>query len=112
MILDRIENIECFGDKLHNKHIDKLFNGVNLKSKNAKKVLNVLHELLDATERRWIIDIIHLNDAAKLNAMMKSKTDKTFQKRVKNYINFLATATHYGAFFNKDFIVAFKKLED
>lgn len=109
-VLQPIEIIECAGDKIHNHHLSILYAGIDRRASYTKRVLATLNKLLSDSKKRWVIDILHQNDCQRINAIMKSKTSKTFHKRVSAYVEFLATGTHYGALFNKDFIVAFNSL--
>ncbi len=109
-VLQPIQTIECAGDKMHNHNLAILYAGIDRRAGNTKRVLATLNNLLSDSTKRWIIDILHQNDCQRINAIMKSKTAKTFHKRVSAYVEFLTTGTHYGALFNKDFIIAFNNL--
>ena len=109
-ILQPIEKTECVGDVLHNRNLTILYTGIDKRAAYTKRVLATLEGLLAGNTKRWIIDILHQNDCQRINAIMKSKTPKTFHKRVSAYVEFLTTGTHYGALFNKDFIIAFSNL--
>lgn len=98
-VLNKIEDIQMMGDRFHNQTIDLLFSGVNRRSKYAKKIMFRLDNVyLDSTQR-WTP--VTNTMARKLNGIMKSKTEKTFQKRLKKYVYWLTFNTHYGALFNK-----------
>ena len=105
--LNKIENVEMLGDKFHNEIIDTLFNGLPARSKYKNRILFRLDLVYESVDKRWT-ELTKTN-ARKLNAIMKSKTDKTFQKRLKAYINHLAYGTHYGQIFNRDEIKELSK---
>ena len=109
-IFQKIEVIECQGDRLHNENLNILFGGVDKRSKNYKVVNAMLQDVHKDSKQRWIINIIHKNDCKRINAIMKSKTDTTFKKRIDSYVKWLGTSSHYGALFNKDLINGFKNL--
>lgn len=109
--LTGINEILCLGDKWHNDTIHTLFQGVNKKSARNKQVIAALELAFpDNTEdkrfsKRWTP--ITKTNAKKLNAILKAKTDETFEKRITKYIKHLAYGTHYGMLFNKKEINAF-----
>ena len=96
--LKKIENVQMVGDTLHNEVIDTLFGGLPSKSKYKNRILFRLDLVYEDCDKRWT-ELTKTN-ARKLNAIMKSKTDKTFQKRLKAYVNYLSYGSRYGAFFN------------
>ena len=103
------------GDRYHNETLDLLFDGVPKRSKYANRIkfrLDIIYHREPTTEvitgaRRWCP--LTNTQCRKLNGIMKSKTEQTFQKRLQKYIHFLAYATHYGALFNKGQIEEFAK---
>jgi hypothetical protein len=107
-IFQTIENPTCLGDKWHNDAINILVKDVNKKSKYYKHVAMRLDNVYSECSHNWIQ--IPNKNCRKLNAIMKSKTEKTFIKRIKAYINELAFGTHYGKLFNKDEIREFTTL--
>ena len=107
-VLQKIEDVKMLGDNWHNKTIDLLFDGVNRRSKYAKQVMFRLDIIYQDSTHRWCP--IPNSYARKLNGLMKSKTDTTFQKRLVKYISFLVNGTHYGKLFHKTEIQEFHKL--
>ena len=111
--LNKIENIRMMGDRFHNDSIDILFDGVNRRSKYAKRIMFRLDNVYDnevadgSVTSEWCP--LTNTMCRKLNGIMKSKTPETFQKRLTKYINFLAFGTHYGKLFNKDQILELMK---
>ena len=99
-VLNKIEDIRMMGDKFHNETIDLLFSGVNRRSKYAKRIMFRLDIVYLDSTHRWTP--VTNTMARKLNGIMKSKTDQTFQKRLVKYVSWLAYNTHYGRLFNKD----------
>lgn len=98
-LLQKIDPVEMMGDKWHNQVIDLLFDGLDKRAKPYKEVLRALNEAHKYNEKRWVD--IPVSYAKKLNGIMKSKTEKTYQKRLIKYVNFLAHGTHYGKLFNR-----------
>ena len=112
--LNKIENIRMMGDRFHNDTIDILFNGVNRRSKYAKRIMFRLDNVYVSEEptngsvsSEWCP--LTNTMCRKLNGLMKSKTAETFQKRLVKYVTFLAYGTHYGKLFNKDQILELLK---
>jgi hypothetical protein len=103
-LLEKIEPIKTLGDRYHNNNLQVLFSGVDSRTKTYKKVNDLLHKYLENSSHIWIFNVVNKGDLQRLNAAMKSKTDKTFQKRIVNLINHLAHDSHYGVMFNRRLI--------
>lgn len=113
-LLEKIETISCMGDKWHNQTLDILYAGADKRSKYFKQVNAAMQELFNNDDetrtQRWLFVVLPNSYARKVNGIMKSKSEKTFQKRLYKYIVFLINGTHYGALFNKRQILALEKL--
>ena len=104
MKLEKIIPERCLGDIEHNKTIDLLFDGIDRREVNCKVMLDRLIRALADHPHTWILNVIHKDDARRLNAIMKAKTTKTFKKRLEAYEDKLKHGTHYGMLFNKELI--------
>lgn len=110
-LLTKYENEKCMGDVWHNQNIDLLFSGVDKRSKNYKRVLNCLETIIGNSNKNWIHNWITKTEVKMLNALMKSKTEQTFQKRLRKYVwHFLDKV--YGSLLYNSTIKEFSKLLD
>ncbi len=104
MKLEKIIPERCYGDMEHNKTIDLLFDGIDRRSVNCKVVLDRLTRALADHPHTWVLNVIHKDDARRLNAIMKAKTQKTFKKRLEAYEDKLKNGQYYGQIFNRELI--------
>jgi hypothetical protein len=110
LVLNKKEEIRCVGDRLHNESLDVLFGGVKT-SRFSNRIKFRLDLIYNKDEENVGMGWVPLTNTQcrKLNGIMKSKTEVTFQKRLQKYIHFLAYGTHYGSLFNKKQIEEFSK---
>lgn len=107
-LLNKIENIRMVGDNMHNEIIDIIFNNIDKRSKNYKRILESLEYTVKDSTQRWIFHKIGKTEAKKINAIMKSKTEKTFQKKLRRFIE-IQYDKAYGSIFEKEKIKGFSK---
>ena len=103
-LLKRIDPVRMVGDQIHNEFIDLLYKDVDKRTKTYKNVNNILHEYLKDSSQRWVSNVLNKTDIKRLNALMKSKTNKTYQKRLFKLIDHLAYSSRYGYVFNKELV--------
>lgn len=110
-LLTKYETENCMGDVWHNQMLIQLFSDIDKRSKYYKKVLQCLENITINSKQRWIHNCITKTEIRMLNSMMKSKTEQTFQKRLRKYIwHYLDKV--YGSLLYKTTIDEFSKLLD
>lgn len=101
----------CMGDIWHNQNIDMLLDGIDKRSKNYKRVWQALQNMFETDERRWNHYQLAKYEVKAINAMMKAKTEETFQKRVQAFL-FKQYDKMYGSLLERRKIEAFGHLLD
>ncbi len=111
-MLRKIKEPTCVGDKLHNECMDILLSDVDKRTSQYKEVISILNKLqAQYPNKRWIFDLLSGKmECRKLNALMRSKSEKAFQNKLVSYIKYLETGTRYGSIFRCFEIIEFRKL--
>lgn len=102
---------KCIGDMEHNEIIDRLFKEVDQTSNNYTRVYNALEQMFETDPRRWNHYQLAKYEVNAINAMMKAKTEETFQKRVYNFVC-KQYDKMYGSITERKKIKAFSQLLD
>jgi hypothetical protein len=98
-----IQDVKMVGDNMHNKSIDLLLSGIDKRTKLYKTIYPKVEKIFNESTHRWIgltMGDIHLR---KLNSIMKSKTNKTYIKRVKSLLDTI-TNTRYGHLMHRNLL--------
>lgn len=109
-LLEKIEPIRMAGYRFHNEAIDLLYDGVTSLSPAFVIIEGILNAYLENSNQNWIFMVINKGDLKRFNAAMKSKTDKTFIKRIRGIVQHLSNDSHYGVLFNRELIERLSKL--
>jgi len=89
-LLKKIENVRCVGDIMHNETIDLLLNDIDYNSEYTKIILKIINNIFNKFEtEHWSFRIITKTECKRFNAIMRSKTIKTFKKRYLSLISML-----------------------
>jgi len=100
----------CVGDRNHNENINLLFKDVDKHSKYAKEIIQTLEIALKDVSDNWIIHKLSMDACRKLSSAMKAKTEKTYIKRINNYLYKVLLSSRYNMILEKPMIEAFNNL--
>lgn len=108
-----IDEDKCMGDIWHNEDVRNLVEDVRDNKLNGQ----ILELVYSYSQRRdntndtdWIHHDFTKGELRKLNALMKSKSKKTLEKRKLGYLNFLTNKSVYSLILNKNKIQYFSEL--
>lgn len=110
-LLKKIDQPRMVGDREHNRYIDILFSDVDKRKKYYKDVTSILNQYLEDSSQNWIFLIFNQRQIKKFNSLMKSKTEKTYIKRLRGIIDDL-TSGRYDYLFNKEIVDSIKEYKD
>ena len=107
--------LNCWGDKLHNETVDMLYKDVDKRTSTFKRLAPIIYKHYFESKLRnnqsfvWCIHWLSKTDARDLNAAMKSKTEKTFQKRILNFMR-KKLRKYYGFILEKELLLDLEKM--
>ena len=103
----------CLGDGWANKRVELTFNGIDLE--NDKRVIveevykYIVYLRENCCHNNWLQDTLNIDEAKKLNAMMKCKTKETLRKKVSKFY-FCIQQDQYDWLFHSKKICAWRNV--